>query len=177
MPIAGNKDYINQLKKQIIDAADVTVRSVVEEVLSYAAVMTVQDTGNAAFHWEVTFGGPSSPSDLRNQGNMVVGEYQEYRRPRSDISAADSLEGLSGSSILAPFDVVEKYQNEVKSKITMKGGSFGTISIVNNIDSLGEGYGTYEYNALQLVQVASMVGVGRGYELAKTKKEVINVTR
>lgn len=175
MPIAGNQAYINQLKAQIIEAADVTVRTVVEEILSYAAIMTVQDSGNAAFHWEVTASHGSSPKDLRGGANMIVGEGREYRRALDIISEQDTLSGLTGRSILAPFDVVEKYENEVAPKITMKSGSFGTIRVVNNIDNLGEGYGTYEYNALRLVKESSMIGVGRGYEKAKTKKEVLRV--
>ena len=176
--LAANKKYIDSLMKKAVMATEVYTQAVVLETFKWLTVMTVQDSGNAAYNWQLSVsGGSVSTGDFKGVGE--VGFRGELRRPATEVSGSDTLEGLTAAASLTPYGALEGAQNNVlKISMDQKSFSLPNVALINSIDTLGKGYEYYAANALGLITQAEAIKFGseRGNESAKRKQVVRNVT-
>jgi len=184
MSLRSNQRYLDGLLNKVRRAVDVYTQSVVIETLTWLAVMTVQDSGNAAAQWQVALDGEFNHALDYREGSRVfgvssVGRIGEKRRPRDEISSGDTLSALDETAIKTPEFAINVAGFNVRAIVMKEDYSYPKISIVNPIPPLGEDYANYEANAFFKVNVTEALQFGpeRGLELAKKSSVVKNVTK
>jgi len=180
--LSKNKKYLAKLLKKVTLATDVYTQQVIMQSFSWLTTMTVQDSGNAAANWQISVNGQQIAGfDHKGLGRATsVGARGEIRRPLDEISSSDTLNTLSGLASATPLHAVEKGWRQVFKVKMNEVYEFPSVSMVSNIDQLGEGYDQYARRALPEVRIGQAemqkFGEERGKQLAMSKSEVKRVT-
>lgn len=171
MSYASDVKYMQSISNKIILAMDSIVQQVALESITWLAIMTVQDSGNAAGQWDLLIGDDAGSVSFENEEEIGRGEK---RRPRGAISSSDTFSSLGSTAKKSVITSIGGLGIEV-TRIVMEDGKYPKVSLDNPISGDSR-YDSNAYFVLGKGKEVELIGLERGEAKALTKKAVKNVT-